>query len=211
MCAKRKLFSIDVSHYCTFYPLTGIEKVVTDYLTQITQISEATRDFLLFETNTTSTSVDLNLYMRHNDLFRLTIPMNRKLQVYMQNFVRSSVELHDSILVSLSVIGFILLVGCSVLLQKMITNHSNILQKTRMMLNHVPVDVLDRDDVLRNLALYNAYPNIITEKIKSTTLNNLSASTTASSISNLISSHVYGTIILNSKGEIEIFNSAAHR
>ena len=80
-----------------------------------------------------------------------------------------------------------------------------------MMLNHVPVDVLDRDDVLRNLALYNAYPNIITEKIKSTTLNNLSASTTASSISNLISSHVYGTIILNSKGEIEIFNSAAHR
>ena len=105
MCAKRKLFSIDVSHYCTFYPLTGIEKVVTDYLTQITQISEATRDFLLFETNTTSTSVDLNLYMRHNDLFRLTIPMNRKLQVYMQNFVRSSVELHDSILVSLSLMS----------------------------------------------------------------------------------------------------------
>ncbi|KAG2379476.1 hypothetical protein C9374_006593 [Naegleria lovaniensis] len=203
-------YNIEMNAQNVLENCTGIEKVVTDYLTQTTQISEATRDFFLHQTSTNSTMIELDLYMKHNDLFRFTIPMNRKLQIYMQEFVRSSVELRDSILISLSVIGFVLLGVLSSLLQKMLTNRSNVLQKTRMMLNHVPVDVLDRDDILRNLALYNAYPNIISEKIKSTTAKRVSDST-SSSVSNLISSHVYGTIILNASGEIEIFNSAAHR
>jgi len=189
----------------------GIEKVVTDYLTQAAQVGELTRDYYFMQLNSTIKSVSLDLMLRHHELFRMSVPLNRKIQIYMQEFVRVSTELSINLLIAFSIIGFLSLSILSFLLMKSFTGYYQVLQQTRMMMNYIPLEVIDRSDILRNLVLYHIFPNMISDKLGKKGGTKDSNEVTFSSLSSIIDVHVDGTVVVNEEGEMEIFNPASHR
>ena len=189
----------------------GIEKIVTLYLTKTTQVSELTRDHYIQQMKDPSKLIDpLELYLQHNDLFRMSIPLTKKLQVYMQEFVRVSSELSFGFLIGFSIFGFLCIGVLGYLLFSVMNNNWDSLQKTRMMLNYIALDYIDRNEVLRNLVLYHSYPNVILDKISHKT-SKQEDRLSISSFTEMINKHIDGTILIDESGYIDAMNNAAHR
>ncbi|EFC40264.1 predicted protein [Naegleria gruberi] len=195
--------------YCT-----GIDKVMTDFLTTITQTSENTRDFYtkqnaVFAAN--GTILDpTEIFMEHYKLNVMSHPLNDKLLIFMNEFVRVSSELSLILLLIFTCLGFLLTAVIGRLILAMIKNKSNQLYHTRMLMNYIPVEMLDRNEKLKNVALFNSFPNALVEKLNRKGKEGSSESG-FNGVANIINSSVDGSALLNESGDIEIFNPAAHR
>lgn len=192
----------------------GIEKVMTDYLTESTEFCERTRNVYLAQLNSSQNLDPTEIFMEHNFVSMISYPLTDKLVIYMNEFVRVSGELSLVMLLIFSSCGLLLIFIFGKILHSMLKNATDHYQQSRMLLNYIPIDFVDRNEILRNLILYHQFPNPILQKFSNRRIHPGSSEdegTIFKGVSNIINSNVDGSAIINEQGEVELCNPSALR
>ncbi|KAG2385646.1 hypothetical protein C9374_003461 [Naegleria lovaniensis] len=192
----------------------GIEKVMTDYLTETTEVCEHTRNAYLNQLNSSKNMDPTEIFMEHNLVSMISYPLSDKLVIYMNEFIRVSGELSLVLLLVFSSCGLLLTLVFGKVLHSMLKNAADHYQQTRILLNYIPTDFVDRNETLRNLILYHQFPNPIMQKFSNRRIHPGSSDDEGSvfkGVSNIINSNVDGSAIINAQGEVELCNPSALR
>ncbi|EFC42124.1 predicted protein [Naegleria gruberi] len=190
----------------------GLENVVTEYLALTSEVTENTRDHYLTQSRNPNIIIDpLDIYLQHHDLFRMSLPLTKKLKSFVREFVDYASTLSTGYVIGANLFGLIFIAFLSFMIYTVMTNYWDTLQKVRIMLNYLPLDTIDRNDVLRNNVLYHSYPSIVEINVLNNSSKRSSNNTYLENLSEFINNHIEGTAVLNEKGEVEVINVSAHR
>ena len=179
-------------------------------------MSEKTKNFYTVQQNASEILNPTSLFMEHYSLFTMSYPLTQKLVVFMNEFVRVSSELSMVFLLIFGCFGILTCFILAKILHTMMKEDSDHFFHTRMLMNYIPLELLDRNEVLRSVVLYNQFSNVVLDKISSSKRRggNRSGGSVESSyagICNITNANVDGTIIVNKLGEVELCNAPALR
>ena len=190
----------------------GLTTLIADLLSSSIQTIEQTYNFQHAQNNAAKNGTILNpvaLSLMHNQLLRQSLPLVTKMIQFIGEFVKSSSDALIAIVITFSLLGFNILIVTSYFINGTISDHWKQVQTLRMMLNYIPLDILDRNERLRNIVLFHSFQSSRgkTNKVFSSD----KEYSGYSKISKMIKVNVDGEMLCNIKGEIEQFNPAALR
>ncbi|KAG2392183.1 hypothetical protein C9374_012435 [Naegleria lovaniensis] len=191
----------------------GMEKVLSDFVTLSSLVITDSRKAYLLQQDALANNTLLSpvsVAMQHYTIFRTAAPLLNKFVMFIREFVKSSSQ-PSSIVVTVSAIfGILLTFSSFVGIWFMFSNYWNHIQTLRLMLNYIPIEMMDRNETLREYML-NHSVDLITKK-KAKKKKNLNGDDDC--IHNLkivFNSSVEGAIICSESGEMELFNASGLR
>ncbi|KAF0981041.1 hypothetical protein FDP41_012829 [Naegleria fowleri] len=186
----------------------GMEKVLADFVTLSSQVITDSRKAYLLQQDALANRTLLSpakLAMQHYTVFRGAVPLLNKFVTFIREFVKSSSQPSSIIVTMAGIFGILLTISSFVGIWYMFSNYWNHIQTLRLMFNYIPIEILDRNEILREYML-NHSVNVITKKKKSNhdddSLHNLKVT---------FNSSVEGAIICSENGEMELFNVSGLR
>ena len=170
---------------------SNLQKLLSFYTVQAGEMSEKFFNPLFAKSNTALLS-----YLR---IFNLNDLVFERLDKFLDLIVQNTSISSKTITISCFVIGVILLGILHFIMFNSYNNYNNQLAHMRSLLNYIPLEHLESNEILRNYALYNSLSNTNSSKGED------------DSMKNLLNSMVDGSVLANEKGEILLFNSAAQK
>ncbi|EFC50048.1 predicted protein [Naegleria gruberi] len=193
----------------------GLETVFSDFASTAPQLVIDSRKHYILQQSVISNGTLLDpftLAMRNNLLLRLSQPLIAKYTAFIKEFVKESSVPVFSVTISSSIIGLIVILSSVLVFCYMLSNFWSQYHSFRNMLNYLPIDVIDHNELLREFALHHKletnYPFLLRKK----TAHPLDETNDEySSLKVVFNSSVEGTMICKENGEIELFNSSGLR
>ncbi|EFC37956.1 predicted protein [Naegleria gruberi] len=189
----------------------GLETVFSDFATTAPQlVTDSRRHYAMQQTSAMNgTLLDpFALAMRTNNLLRLSLPLITKYTTFIKEFVKASSSPVVVLTISSACLGISIILICWFIYGTMISNFWTHVHSFRLMLNYVPIDVLDHNEKLRAFALYNKMDGKTETRAKR---NTNSEEDEYYNLKVVFNSSVEGTMICSENGEIELFNSSGLR
>ncbi|EFC40898.1 predicted protein [Naegleria gruberi] len=177
----------------------GLERMISTFTTDVSKLNEQ-----VYNQNYVKNFANfLNGFL---DIFVQTNILSDHLIKFLDLFVENSSSPNFEIT---GVFGALFCLVCIFLFYSMFNtlqnNHAQ-LMCLRNMLNYVPVDALDSNEVVRNFILYNAIPSPFSKVFKSKTENPTDEN---SKVRSVLNSSVEGAFIADENGFVELINPAA--
>ncbi|KAG2374465.1 hypothetical protein C9374_010749 [Naegleria lovaniensis] len=185
----------------------GLEKVLTDFLSAAPQVSTDARKQYILQAEAAKNGTLLDIVptqMQLNNIFRMSLPLTTKFVTFISEFVKSSSQPSNTLVTIFSILGICGTCVCAFGAHFISFNVWNQIHSLRMMLNYVPVEILDRNDNLKNYILnhsisFSKHDSVTTKSKDGDSMSDLKL---------IFNSSVEGTILSKESGEIELFNNA---
>ncbi|EFC40908.1 predicted protein [Naegleria gruberi] len=207
MAKNNITYGLETSYqYCV-----GFEELFGNYLTTVAQlVTDSKKQYALQQAalSTTTLLPTDDLQLRHNNAMRMALSLTSKFVKFIQEFVDATSSASYIIAIISTIISYLLCTVFFFFLQSTYQSYDGQLHTLRIMAHYIPVDVLDRNEQLKNFILYNTTK---TEKKKKSLLSKegFVGGSSLEDLKNIFNSNIEGTTICNSKFEIEFFNAAA--
>ncbi|KAG2373678.1 hypothetical protein C9374_011967 [Naegleria lovaniensis] len=194
----------------------GIQSLMNEYITGVSEVAEITRKYYIAQQaalNTTQLEEkETSIFLKHYTKYCMNLPLTDKLVLFMNEFVRVSSEMKLVMVFSFGVFGILSCFILGKLLHSMMKSGADHFQHTRMLLNYIPVELLDKNEQLRNLALYNQFSNPILDKLNASSSSSSNGSNDENSftgICHIMNANVDGSLLINTQSEVELINTPA--
>ncbi|EFC43412.1 adenylate/guanylate cyclase [Naegleria gruberi] len=189
----------------------GLETLLNDYLTLIPQLLTESRKQNTLQKAATPKGILLaptDVALSHNQALRMSVALTNKFVTFMKVFVSSSSNPSFGVTIVFACLEFLACLVIFSLLYTIYMNYCGQLHSLRLMSQYIPVEVLERNETLRNFILYNN-TNSLSTRMKKKDKSSSSSTSSISDLKNVFNSSVEGSIICNENHEIEFLNYSA--
>ena len=153
---------------------------------------------------------DMSMIQLFMGMLSLTEVTNTLMEKFSQVLDIYSLELSTPkmiLTIVFSIVGYFTLIGLAYLTYTMLGDVWNQNHQLRVLLNYLPISLFDSNEELKAFALFNQLPN----KFKSRDKSSEEEKDGNAKIRTILNSTVDGSVVCNSKGDIELFNPSAQK
>ena len=201
-------FTFNVQNYYSY--CIGVEYMMSEFVSTSSKVSELTKKFYKYQSTNFTMQEISTLFFEHYTNQARSYPLSLKLASFMQEFARVSSEISYVSVLLFTILGTcISLIFCKLILS-IIESNSNQYYYTKILLNYIPIETLENNERLKNLALYNLFSDPLSNKfsLKSESQSD-EGQGSYSGVCSVINSSVDGSLIINTEGEVELINTPA--
>ncbi|KAG2393526.1 hypothetical protein C9374_007057 [Naegleria lovaniensis] len=190
----------------------GLESVLTDFLSACPQVSTDSRKQYIEQQKALVNGTLLDqvpMAMKHNNLMRMSLPLITKFVTFISEFVKASSDPSSTVVIVASIFGIVVASLCVIVFSIFSSIYWNQLHCLRMMINYVPVEVMMKNESLRNFIMYHSVDK--KTKKKSSRKQRAHVEDAFNDMKIIFNSSVEGTMMCKQNGEVEVFNNAGLR